>query len=527
MTLPSWFTRYRPHQQSAIDEIAAGFDSGFKVMILDAPTGAGKTLIAESVRNRLGIEQGVYCCNTKTLQNQFSRDYSEYARVIKGRSNYPTELFPEHFDATKWVDSISCGDCTGSSVCPEDSCQYCSDVCPYVQARTSAAFSEVAILNMAYYLSINNVSKLFKQRDFIVIDECDTLESVLMSHIEVNISPSLQKRMRLSKPDKKTVVESWIEWVAYAIQHIGKYSKTLTAKTKLDRRHKKVVGRLLENLKNIVGDEENWVYTNYDTDYITFKPIRVDSFAQKLIWNTGKKFLLMSATVISPDQLAADLGLEGSEFGYVQINQAYPAKNRPVYQVPVASVTRANKEEAYGKLAASSNLILQRHDKDRIIFHTVSYELSRFLYDELKNNKTHEVFSYNSSYTREQAIEDYCSTKNSILIGSSLERGLDLPHDLCRVQVICKVPYPYLGDKQVSARLHSIGGQQWFNVLTVREIVQMTGRGVRSEDDHAQTYILDSQFSHNIYRRNKGLFPKWWRDGLQWNPAIAAELGWN
>jgi Rad3-related DNA helicase len=83
--------------------------------------------------------------------------------------------------------------------------------------------------------------------------------------------------------------------------------------------------------------------------------------------------------------------------------------------------------------------------------------------------------------------------------------------------VICKVPFPNLGDKQISARLHSKGGNLWYRVQAVRSIVQMSGRGMRHEDDYCETYILDSQFVSNLWKQSKQLFPNWWVEALRWN----------
>ena len=56
---------------------------------------------------------------------------------------------------------------------------------------------------------------------------------------------------------------------------------------------------------------------------------------------------------------------------------------------------------------------------------------------------------------------------------------------------------------------------------TIRDIVQMTGRGVRSADDWAITYVLDSQFTKNVWR-NKFLFPEWWREAVN----LGADVRW-
>ena len=48
--LPSWVQEIRPQQRDATEAILDGFARGMNVMIVNGPTGAGKTLIAEMVR---------------------------------------------------------------------------------------------------------------------------------------------------------------------------------------------------------------------------------------------------------------------------------------------------------------------------------------------------------------------------------------------------------------------------------------------------------------------------------------------
>jgi Rad3-related DNA helicase len=73
-----------------------------------------------------------------------------------------------------------------------------------------------------------------------------------------------------------------------------------------------------------------------------------------------------------------------------------------------------------------------------------------------------------------------------------MQEGVDLKGDLSRFQVICKVPYPYLGDKVVKKRMHK--WRWWYDYETLKTVVQSIGRSIRSEDDHAITYILDDDW---------------------------------
>ena len=99
-----------------------------------------------------------------------------------------------------------------------------------------------------------------------------------------------------------------------------------------------------------------------------------------------------------------------------------------------------------------------------------------------------------------------------VLVAPSMSRGVDLPDDLCRCLV---VPKPYFGDARVKARMRKPDGDRWSQVQQVRELCQMTGRGVRHAGDHCQTYILDEEFDR-LWRsaRARLLFPAWWREAV-------------
>ena len=85
--LPPRFTSVRRHQYDAVQEIIDAYNDGIPMVVVDAPTGSGKTLIGELVRRVRG-DRGLYVCHGKDLQDQFVRDFD--APVLKGRVNYPT-----------------------------------------------------------------------------------------------------------------------------------------------------------------------------------------------------------------------------------------------------------------------------------------------------------------------------------------------------------------------------------------------------------------------------------------------------
>jgi ATP-dependent DNA helicase DinG len=200
-------------------------------------------------------------------------------------------------------------------------------------------------------------------------------------------------------------------------------------------------------------------------------------------------------------------------YSTVILPSSFPPSRRPVHIHPIAEMTKKNKQHAYPLVADALSQVISNHPENRILVHTVSYDLNRFLVDRLSTS-TSRLVTYSTSAEKQRAIDRYLYTETSVLLAPSLDRGIDLPQDDCRVIVVCKIPFPNLGDKQVSAKLHSSGGRLWYTVKTVRSLVQMTGRGMRSEDDFCSSYILDASFITNIWRRNRHLLPIWWKEAV-------------
>jgi hypothetical protein len=103
------------------------------------------------------------------------------------------------------------------------------------------------------------------------------------------------------------------------------------------------------------------------------------------------------------------------------------------------------------------------------------------------------------------------STKPTVLISPSLYTGLDLKDDLSRFQIIVKVPYPDLGDRWINEKRKS--SEQWYTWQTALRLIQGYGRSIRSKEDYAVTYVLDSGFQ-NFVNRNRNILPEWFTQAI-------------
>lgn len=520
---PAWVKGFRPHQVEAVEAVIDAYRRGARVVFLDAPTGAGKTLIAEMVRRRLGVN-AVYVCNSKSLQDQFLRDFS-YSKVLKGRANYPTELQPQR----------SADDCIGRR------CGLCEshDTCPYRMAKKAAKDAPVAVLNTAYYLGEANGGKSeFAGSELVVCDESDTLEAQLMGAVEFRLSAQQAKKMGLKIPVKGARVKTVRTWLENdlraalrdelsklskqaALFDVGESIEVMKEKTKIVRMLTRIHS-VAQGLSSDEGEKESWGDWVRDYDYrheddLVLKPVRVGGQGAVKLWPHSERWLCMSASLISPEEQAESLGLDalGWEWETVTVPMTFPVKNRPIVYRPAANITYATRDVEVPKMIVGLEKVLEEYPDENVLVHTVNYKLAGELYDGLRAGEAlggRDAWTYRGPVDRASTLERFKS-HGGVLLAPSMDRGIDLPDDLCRVVVVAKIPFLNLSDRQVSERMRSEGGQTWYAVQVARTLVQMTGRGVRSEEDWCSTFILDKQFG-SWWKDGRRLMPGWWKEAL-------------
>lgn len=327
-TLPPWASGLRPHQTDAISNITTAFNSGCNLVMLDAPTGSGKTLIGEMVRQSLSV-RGLYLCNSISLQHQFAKDFPT-AAVIYGRSNYATSTHAKTFpiitaaDCNKSKTTFpACSDCTLTNPPPtltSPHCRWCHPVtaCPYEQAKAHAIRSPLTCTNSTYFLYESNyVGNISLGRGLIILDEADTVETVLLNFVTVHISQKQVHEYGLPQPEKKTVESSWVAWAKDVEPIIADYIKSSYCQgndvESIRRRIRS--SRLLQNIRRLNDPYAGiamggWVYTGYDKGDISFKPVEVNNLAKTFLWKHCKRWLMMSATTISYQAVADSLGID-------------------------------------------------------------------------------------------------------------------------------------------------------------------------------------------------------------------------
>ena len=524
--LPPGFTELRAHQVDAIEEAVEMFNNGIDIVFMDAPTGSGKTLIGHQIARELEAK-ALYVCSDKSLQDQFARDFP-HGKVLKGRSNYKVGSTAQQAKGATAVD------CTVME--QFDPCLFCGPegkaVCPYEGAKKAALAAPLAVTNTSYLLTEANGPGSFSGRDLVIVDEADTLEQILMGYVEYRAPANLVKKAGMVSPKKGCHKKTIVAWLDEFYDKLGRLDGRLfddpqeVKAIRYARQDARAVrDQLQADIDRGTDDEDKGTWLR-DYDWrskkggdpgLILKPVKVNTFGVRNLWRHGQRWLIMSATIISADEMAESLGAV-QEYDTVTVPMTFPVENREVILAPVADVTYKNMEKAIPDLAHAISVAADEHEGERMIVHTVSYKLARDLEDQLRRgpyklSHKRRIVTYTEGRERERALADFKSSEGAVMLAPSMSRGIDLPDDLCRVQIIAKVPFPALGDKQIAARLHSDGGQLWYTVKTIRDIVQMTGRAIRHDEDYATTYIFDRSFG-NVWSKWKRLFPEWWREAV-------------
>jgi ATP-dependent DNA helicase DinG len=538
---PEQFPSYRPQQITALRRIV---ESDKKYILLQAPTGVGKTLIAASLQ-RLLRQQVVYCCTTKQLQDQAVHDFGKLAngvpfgKTLKGKANYPTLLHSAAFP------SISAEVCVGTAARPH--CQWCCDgtdqeqwgkeapcsergKCPYILARNQARTADFPILNLSMFINITKGegNPNFAEAGALVIDEADVIENVLMGDCELRFTQRWVERLELSPPAKVTVKEAWIDWVKETALPRALWKRkeiideiegsdewgTVRPNAIRDRNWLTHAAESMQTFLASVARGDPWVWM--PTDW-AFKPVKVGQFGEELLWSKAERVILMSASLLSAEAVASDLGIGIEDIEFIDLPTDFAKARRPLYYQPAVSMAYKNRQEATPKMLWGIDGVLDRHEGQKVLVHTVSYDLARYIWE--KSRHQSRLLSYGKARDRVDVLDQFIQADYpAVLLAPSMERGVDLPGDLCRVVVVCKVPFPNLGDRQVAERFYGTGshGRRWYAIQTARALLQMTGRGMRYEGDWCLTYILDEQFYRFYQEWGWKLLPEYWKEAIVW-----------
>ena len=493
------FDKARPYQREVIEEVIRLYDSGVNHIILQAPTGIGKSVIGLSVAKYLG--SGRILTSQKILQDQYVHDYDIPA--LKGIDNYKCAEYP----------NVTCKYCT-----QKKNHELKHHYCPYLMAIKNSEESPISVYNYSIYLSLINGELAYRQ--LLIMDECHNVENQLVNHNVLEITDKYFDELELSFPSDNCTFNKIIDWINDIYPVLNGAITTCMRKfdsayikfdelVKLQDEYDYLMGlvRRIPLISSLARKDQICIYRNEKS--IEFKPLYGDQLSSGLL-NSCLRTLSMSSTVFSKELYCSSIGLDPDEVAYISLESTFPVMNRLIHYKPVGVMSYSNKSITYPKLANAVRGILSEHSTEKGLIHTANYEITYYLIKELNDSR----LVLPRGNTRESELDRFYKSKLPlVLISPSLTEGIDLKDDLSRFTIICKLPYGNLSDEWVIKR--KLKSPDWYVTSVLEKLVQMSGRSIRSETDFASTYILDSMFG-SVLKSTSKYVPKWWKDSIKW-----------
>lgn len=515
------FDTPREGQIEIIMKIIKAYSSGKKYAILSAPTGVGKSAIGFTIAKMM--KNSYVLTSQKVLQRQYYDDFK--IPYVLGRSNYRCLKLKNATCDSGWCMGIAGKECVDSLG---------NVICPYLIDKSNAFSSNCANLSYSYFLTITNNKKNAEEyvRNLIICDEAHSLEKELLSIYQLNVSQNFLKwlgeeglKIPTTFIDDSEIIK-WMSSELYEaantissywsgrVKSLVKLNKTREFKSCIEKMN--AANDLKERISYMISlaAEGQTLIAQYEPEKsISVKPLDCNKIFSKILDPFAGHFLFMSATILNPKNFIKTLGLDESLCEIIECDSPFPVENRIIMYDPVGSLSYKNKIQTIPKLVSKVDQILKENPNVKGIIHTVNYEIADILMEQLRfSSESYRLILPKGADKQFLLDSFYESDDPLVLISPSLTEGIDLKDDLSRLCIICKMPYPNLSDKWTKTKMEK--DREWYLTQTCITLIQMSGRSIRSKDDFAKTYILDSDFM-NLARNSIDIFPEWWKNSVQ------------
>ncbi len=199
-----------------------------------------------------------------------------------------------------------------------------------------------------------------------------------------------------------------------------------------------------------------------------------------------------------------DKNITNDKICFINIPSTFDFTYSPIYLDFEYKLNFKNKETSIFPLSQKINMILNHHLNENGLIQTGSYEIANKLYDLIDKENKKRILIYKNVNEKKKYISLINKHTNYVIIGPSLNEGIDLPKELCTFIIIAKVPFLSLADKYVSSKMKIF--KKWYNDTAANNIIQGIGRGNRCKDDFCSIYIIDGCFKR-LFSYTKKYFP--------------------
>jgi Rad3-related DNA helicase len=230
--------------------------------------------------------------------------------------------------------------------------------------------------------------------------------------------------------------------------------------------------------------------------------------------------MFFSATILDVKLWAENLGIDLNQVHHIQTECDFPVENRPVHLEFAGNCGKKHfdprenpTDPTKPKFIAKVKQILKRHEGQRGIIHSHSFELAKVIREEIGDERF--LFQDDFSGDKQLMLSAHASREDSVIVAPAVHEGYDFKDDLARWQIIAKIPWPSLGDRLIKERMAR--DDRYYGWLTALKITQSAGRSTRSKTDWSYVYIVDSGFT-SFFNRHGNMLPPWLKEALKKYP---------
>lgn len=532
----------REYQRSAIEHIVEGIeDEDIGIVILNSPTGSGKSITLETSLNMIG-GWGFITTPLNNLVDQMDEDefLSDRLITLKGRNNYEC-IHPE--DEGTRVDK---------AICQRQSNFECDFKvsCPYYGRKRRAIDHPEVVTNLSYIMAEGLIDVdpenewTFGDREVLIVDECQNIEDFAMNFISFTISErtvpdEVWEGIEIPGEEYEDDMEYLIMWleeeVLNKVNSMLEYLKSTSLKTEGETKDFERLRQFSLRVQNFLEDvEENMWVAEHDVDFvkrgknkekIVFEPLYIGRFLEELLWARGKTVVLSSATIPGEGWLE-EIGVSDRKVKRINVPSTFPVENRPIIMdhavgkmVSERSDKEDNRKVNAWPMAQKILQIAEHHEGEKGFVHCRSYGIAKLLRDAFHNHGERKWFKDNvmiqDRNNREESLENWINSDIPVFFSVAMDEGVDLKYDKCRWQVLAKTLYPYM-TRRMKKRKEIESEQDFWSYYNRRAIIQLQqayGRGVRAKDDECVFYVLDSS-ARKLIQMNAEQFNGWFLEAI-------------
>ena len=515
---------FRGAQQQALRDIRAAFEAGNEVVLVRAPTGSGKSLLARAIagcarRDGEGAPSRPTSAYYTTPQVSQLDDVAgdellDDLSVIRGKPNY-TCILPG--ETSTPVNRAPCSRERGFD-CPV------KHRCPYFSDRAIASNQPIAAMTLAYFMQTAG-SEIFGERDVVVVDEAHGLAEWAEMYATIELSPSSVPVWDSCRPPDIGSLSDVEPYAERLLDTCSRRQEELRGRVELTEAEAEERDRLAELSRDLtwfledLRDEDSptvWVADQSEQGTredprggaVSIKPLDPARYLHHTVWDRGERFALLSATILDKEAFCRGAGLDPATVALVDVPHTFPVENRPLYDVTQGKMTYEHREETLPKVARTIVRLMAKHDDEKGLIHAHSYAIADRLRELLDEFGVSGRVRGHDSDNRDAALSGWKRSDDpDVFVSVKMEEALDLAGDLCRWQVLCKAPYPNTNDSRVARRLED-GQWNWYYRTALRTVIQACGRVVRAPEDHGATYLADSSLL-DLFGRARSDMPPW------------------